>query len=122
MVHYADWQACGAPSFEECLELAVAGPCSVVLLDTFDKSRGGLLSYYSPTALSVLVGRARQQQLKVVVAGSLRQRELPAICGCMPDMVAVRTAACSNERRDGDVCQERVAALVATLGGYLKPQ
>ena len=108
-VIYADWQAAAAPSPEEVLEAIadseragvngyVCRPCRVVLVDTFDKSAGGLLDHWSIDDLSKFARRVRQTEMLLVLAGSLDHKAIKALLSLEPDYVGVRRAACVGGR------------------------
>ncbi len=114
-VIYADWLAAAAPSPPEILEAARQNRCAAVLVDTFDKSRGTLLSWFSPPQLSHLMADIRRRQMLVVLGGSLGQDSIPQVLPLRPDYVAVRQAACRDTRNgplDGSLARQ-LAMLVA---------
>ena len=101
-VAYADWQRAGAPSPPEVIAAAAGLGCSVLLVDTFDKSAGGLFDCCSPGMPAGWVAAARSARLQVAVAGRIAPAEIPAAWALRPDVVAVRSAVCFNGR-DGAV-------------------
>lgn len=114
-VIYADWAAAAAPSPTEVLDAAGQNPCAAVLIDTFDKSRGCLLSWLSVPQLSILIDEIRQRQMLVVLGGSLGQATIPQVLPLRPDYVAVRQAACPGARNApiDPALARRLAILVA---------
>ncbi len=115
-VAYADWHLAGAPSIEDVLELATEVGCGALLIDTFDKSAGNVLSHRSLDDLHRILQQAHSRQLMFVVAGSLGPRELTAILPLEPDVVAVRGAACAAQRT-GTIDGEKLRAIVAQVHG-----
>ncbi len=97
-VIYADWHAAAAPAPGEVLEAATQNRCAAVLVDTFDKSRGPLLSWLTVEQLSPLVADIRRRKMLVVLGGSLAEDTIPAVLAVQPDYVAVRGAACRGGR------------------------
>lgn len=97
-VIYADWLAAAAPPPDEVLEAASQNRCAAVLVDTFDKSRGHLLSWLTLEQLSQLTGDIRQRQMLVVLGGSLAPDTIRQVLPLRPDYVAVRQAACRGPR------------------------
>jgi hypothetical protein len=115
-VAYADWRAAQAPRPRDVLAAAAAAGCNTLLVDTFDKRAGDLLSAMPLDELCALVADARRHNCLVALAGSLQRETIPQVLALGPDYVAVRGAACLGGR-DGRVCAERVRALVMLLRG-----
>jgi len=97
-VAYADADRAGSPSVPSILRSAPEVGCSVLLIDTFCKDRGGLLDLYSIEALTQIVQAARANGLKVVLAGSLDLASTETVRTAEPDFVAVRGAVCGQGR------------------------
>lgn len=115
-VVYADWQSCGAPDPFAVLRHAVTLECRAVLVDTFDKSRGGLVDLWSPTELARFLTAIRTERLLAVVGGSLHAGTIPSVAALRPDYIAVRGAACRGDRTgqvDATLVRQ-LANLVAT--------
>lgn len=113
-VIYADWLAAAAPPPSEVLEAASQNRCAAVLIDTFDKSRGPLLSWLTLQQLSQLADDIRRRQMLVVLGGSLAADTIPQVLPLRPDYVAVRRAACRGPRNGplDDALARHLAALV----------
>jgi uncharacterized protein (UPF0264 family) len=113
-VVYADWQSAGAPSPDKVLSAAIESSCSALLIDTFDKSRGSISTYFSTQELKHFLSAARFANLTTVLAGSLT----PALAGELlplePDFLAVRGAVCRGGRT-GTVDESLVGDLVQML-------
>ena len=101
-VAYADWQRAAAPPPEEVIAAAAGLNCPTVLIDTFDKSAGGLFDCCQPGMPAAWVAAARDARLQVVLAGRITTAEIPAAWALRPDVVALRSAVCFNGR-DGVV-------------------
>jgi uncharacterized protein (UPF0264 family) len=86
----------------------------VLLIDTFDKSQGGLLKHLSAESLFHLAATCRAQRLLLAIAGSLAAAHLPLVLPCRPDWIAVRGAACTGGRL-GRVDRRLVATLADSL-------
>jgi uncharacterized protein (UPF0264 family) len=97
-VAYADWQRGEAPPPEEVLAVAAECGCRMLLLDTFDKAGGGLFACAPGGAVSNWVVAAHTAGLGVAVAGRLSMTEISAAWSLGPDVVALRSAVCSNGR------------------------
>jgi uncharacterized protein (UPF0264 family) len=119
-VVYADWQRAAAPSPDSILD-AVAAAISIadpdqprfvgVLIDTFDKSSGGLLDCLSASELEDFADRLQAfvpggQRLFLALAGRLSCADLGRLGSVRPDVIAVRSAACRNHDRQSSVDTE----------------
>ena len=98
-VAYADWRRARAPDPWRVLGLAIRLGCGGLLVDTFDKSRGGLLDALPPAALSELIRSCRAEGILVVLAGSLTRQSIRGVLRLAPDYIAVRGAACARNRQ-----------------------
>lgn len=113
-VAYADWQAAGAPRPEAVLTAAIELGCAALLVDTWDKSAGGLFDLWSSDDLGTIVGLAREQGLMVALAGSLSSKDIREAASLGADLIAVRGAACEGGR-EGVVSSDCVAAICEVL-------
>ncbi len=109
-VAYADWKTCAAPSPDDVLEIASKVGCAAILVDTFNKSRGGLLEHLSLNELAAIIDRAKRFELLTVVGGSLGQNSIREVARILPDVIAVRTAICL-EKRTGQIDFQKVREL-----------
>jgi len=85
------------PDFALLGELAAAG-FEGVMLDTADKSGGGLTSTLPSDRLAEFVRIARGSSLFVGLAGSLKESDIPVLMELEPDMLGFRGALCSGGR------------------------
>ena len=83
----------------------------VLLIDTFSKSHGGLLDFFSLADLRKIITAAQAISWQVVLGGSLRGDSIERALEIEPDVVAVRGAAC-EESRTGSLSKERICRLV----------
>ncbi|NLY01782.1 MAG: hypothetical protein GXY83_37330 [Rhodopirellula sp.] len=113
-VVYADWKAACAPQPHEIVSQAARLRCPFLLVDTFEKSSGGLLQSLSPPELADLVRLTRQQKLGVVLAGSLSEETIPRVLPLEPDYVAVRGMVCRGGR-SGPIEAARIERLLQLL-------
>jgi (5-formylfuran-3-yl)methyl phosphate synthase len=120
-VAYADWQEAEAPPPEEVLRFATEFACPIVLVDTFDKRRGGLFEFWSFSSAKDFVGAAHAVGTAVALAGRLRDESILWAVEAGADIVGVRSAVCAVERT-GELEQARVERLRQTLiDGVLTP-
>jgi len=101
-VAYADWQQAAAPSPPEVIAAAAGLNCPVLLIDTFDKTAGGLFTCCPPGMPATWVAAARAARLQVALAGRITPAEIQPAWDLRPDVVALRSAVCFNGR-DGRV-------------------
>ena len=93
---------------------ATALNASVVLLDTFDKSRGNTFAYYSPSECQAIFRQAKSQNMMGVLAGSIDIGCLSRAAEAEADLVGVRGAVCQqddssvSEIRKNRLCQRRL--------------
>jgi uncharacterized protein (UPF0264 family) len=97
-VAYADSDAANSPPIESIIESATEVGCSVFLIDTYEKGQGGLLDLLSIEQLTTFIRSAKDQHLKVVLAGSLKQADIATVKSLSPDLIAVRGAVCKDDR------------------------
>lgn len=132
-VAYADWERAAAPHPLEIIDAAEplcgvrSNPVSsgvlldrvssgVLLIDTADKSGPDLLHACSWTDLETWVTAARRVGMAVAVAGRLQLEAIPRVGRLRPDVVALRSAVCSNTRLGPvDVALVRRAAAAVDL-------
>jgi uncharacterized protein (UPF0264 family) len=119
-VVYADWQAAQAPNPDDVLQAASEHHCPVLLIDTWDKSSGGLFEHWRTDDLRTFLDRMRRTPLKVVLAGSLSGESIVLAAQMSPHLIAVRTAAC-EAGRNGPISGERVRALKQALAAAKLP-
>jgi hypothetical protein len=109
-VVYADWQRCRAPSPAIVLRHAVQAKSAAILIDTFDKSSGGLFTFWPARSLELFVAEVRSARIAVVLAGSLSAATFVQAAALGPDYLAVRGAVCRGSR-EGAVEASRVRQL-----------
>jgi uncharacterized protein (UPF0264 family) len=97
-VVYADWPSCNAPEPDRIVAEAAAVGCGAVLVDTFDKTAGGLFDHRTPDELAHFVHTVQMLGMLAVVAGSLTEATMAPVLATRPDYVAVRGAACRGGR------------------------
>lgn len=118
MVAYADWIKANAPAPKELIVAAQSLDCGVVLLDTFLKDGRSLFEILSPNDLAEIQRAVHARNLDLAIAGSLRKVDLARLDGLLPDIVAIRSAACRDGRRDGPVCPLAVREFRNGLNGH----
>lgn len=109
-VIYADAHA-ESPSEQEVVAVGQRLGCAAALVDTFDKSQGGLFAHWSLERVAAFIEQCRAHGLISVVAGSLSLETIRDVLPLRPDYVAVRGAACEGPRTS-TVSAARIAELV----------
>jgi uncharacterized protein (UPF0264 family) len=98
-VAYADWRTAESPPPEHVLSEVLEAGYAGLLIDTFDKSGGGLLAHLSTGELSALTDRARSAGRLIVLAGKIGRDDLPTLLPLEPDYLGVRGAVCRGGRQ-----------------------
>jgi dihydroneopterin aldolase len=80
-----------------------------VMLDTADKSQGGLRRHVGDAGLGRFVGRAAMHGLLSGLAGSLTPADLPPLLALGPDFLAFRGALCAGGDRLAELDPDAVA-------------
>ena len=113
LVHYADTTDSRSPHWQEVIETSKALGGKFVLIDTHNKTLGGLLDHYSLAQLEKMVGVAKQLSLGVALAGSLKLEQLPSLSNIGADWLGVRGAVCLDTDRTGELCLDRLQRAIA---------
>ena len=114
-VAYADWQIARGSAPEDVVAAASACGCSGVLIDTFSKGRLRLLDWLDGSRLSLLAAQARSQRLTFALAGRLQIGDLRQVLAVGPDIVGIRSAACREGVRSGEIDAAAVRAFGEAL-------
>ena len=115
-VAYADAHLAASPPVEAVIAGAAKLGWSTLLVDTFDKQQGNLLTHCSLSELGAMIALARRHGMRMLLAGSLHFEAIRAISTLpqRPDFIAVRGAVCSAGREgalDGGRLEELVGML-----------
>jgi hypothetical protein len=113
-VVYADGPTAGAPEPDRVVAEATRLGCVAVLVDTFDKSRGSLVEWWTEARLAGFVATVRGLGMLSVLGGSLTMDTIPRVASLRPDYIAVRGAVC-REGRNGPLEAERVRQVADLL-------
>jgi len=113
-VGYADATCAGSAAPDAVWRAAAVSGVAGVLLDTYGKSGGNLLTWLDPDALFALIAGARENGLMTAVAGGLREKDLGMVIAAGPDIIGFRGAACVGGR-GGRVSRNRVRRLGESL-------
>lgn len=86
-----------------------------IMLDTLDKSAGGLLRHQPVTQLERFVAQARALDLISGLAGSLRAADIPLLAPLGPDYLGFRGALCHGHARTRALDAGAMRAISQTL-------
>lgn len=115
LVHYADGDTVAAPRWEELLQAAKDCGCHYVLIDTYDKSVGCLLDFYSSLQLRRMIEQAQTFGQRVAVAGSIRFEHISTLLALDASWIGVRGAVCDGHDRNGRLVPGRIDQLRSML-------
>ncbi|MGH8672254.1 MAG: (5-formylfuran-3-yl)methyl phosphate synthase [Burkholderiales bacterium] len=105
-VLFADHQP-GLAVLEDFSHAGFAG----VMLDTADKTAGGLRAHLSDAQLRAFVERARALELFVGLAGSLAMDDVAPLMAINPDYLGFRGALCDQSDRKLGIVPERILTI-----------
>ncbi len=121
-VAYADWRTARGPAPDEVIIKAAECQCQGILIDTFSKGRLRLLDWLNGPRLCSLAAQARALGLTFALAGRLQTGDLPRVLAARPDIVGIRSAACRDGIRSGEIDAGAVRAFRDALRvGCVKP-
>jgi len=109
-VIYADADIADSPPPDDVAEAAAESGCRGVLIDTFSKSSGSLLTRVTIDQLETWTARVHAAGLFMALAGRVSAEDLPPLSRVPADIIAVRSAVCLAGRRDARISAEHVAA------------
>lgn len=116
-VLYADYRDVAAPAPNDIIAAARESNCDVILVDTFEKTRGNLFAHLTGNELDDVIRLAREHRFRIALAGSIDESSLGDAMRLSPDWIAVRGAVCARGR-ESDVERElvkRLSGLLSTL-------
>lgn len=89
---------------------------SGIMLDTMDKSAGGLLQYQPVVRLADFVGQVRSLNLISGLAGSLRAADIPDLVPLGADYLGFRGALCHDHARTQTLDLDAITAITQAIG------
>ena len=84
---------------DKAINMAKLARLKGVMLDTARKDTRGLLQHKNILQLEYFVNRAKQNDLLIGLAGSLRIEDIPSLLKADPDYIGFRTALCTSKER-----------------------
>lgn len=124
-VIYADWESCSAPKPEEVFELAGNLPQPsqhkrFVLVDTFAKNGQSLLDHADQSLIQRWIERARDADCHLLLAGSLKEKQVIELSQRPIEAVGVRGAVCGANRRSA-ICEQKLRKLRSAMSNTSRP-
>ena len=99
--------------------IAAESGADVAMLDTYIKDEKGLFDFLNITQLNEFKDKAHQLNLKVALAGNIKQNVLPKIKEINPDILGIRSMVCErHDRNNGKIRLDLIENLKAEM--YLK--
>lgn len=111
LVHYADHISSGCCDWDQTLQAAQQLGCRYVLVDTFDKSQGGLLDHYPIEQIRRMIQIADSKNLGVALAGSLQVEQLASLMHLGAHWLGFRGAVCVAGQRTSELSDQKLQAL-----------
>jgi len=106
---YADFIEISSVSPLDVIYAAHKAGVGGVMIDTYQKDGRSLFEHLDADYLSKFVKKAREKKLLTCLAGSISLDDLPEIKKIKPDIVGIRSAACTTgDRKKGKIERERV--------------
>ncbi|MFX1477176.1 MAG: (5-formylfuran-3-yl)methyl phosphate synthase [Promethearchaeota archaeon] len=96
--------------------IASESGADVAMLDTYIKDEKGLFDFLNINELIEFKKKAHQLNLKVALAGNIRQNVLPKIRKISPDIIGIRSMVCErHDRNNGKIKLDLIENLKAEL-------
>lgn len=112
---YADFERAGTLDPKHLPGIAAAAGVGGCLVDTAIKDGKTLFDFLKPEEVRALAEESHAAGLVFAVAGALGEKDLPGVLQLGADVVGLRTAACRDNVRNGQLDGERVRRLLAAI-------
>lgn len=112
---YADYYRFGGLETRAVLQAALDSESDYVMLDTALKDGTSLFDALAFDVIAEFVGQAREAEIGVALAGSLRLDDLAKLFELRPDIIGVRSAVCKGRDRAAPVDAAAVSEFVAAV-------
>ncbi len=107
----------GPTMWQTILPMAAKAGLAGLMLDTADKTRGGLLRHLPVSVLTGFVHSVRDAGLSSGLAGSLAMEDIPILAPLRPDFLGFRSALC-DDGRVGRLSTDKLRAVVDAVRTY----
>ena len=114
-VCYADENHANSPPFEEIMQAAIETSCQVFLIDTFLKDSRSLLDYFDLDLIADVISRIQSAGMLAALAGRLQFEQIRQLLPFNPDIIAVRSAVCTQGHREGGLNRTAIRELKTVL-------
>ncbi len=74
-----------------------------IMLDTYDKNNGDLLSFCNISKLDKFISKCKKFDIKIGLAGSLKETHIPLMMKLKPNILGFRSAICKFNKRMSEV-------------------
>ncbi|MBE6487952.1 MAG: (5-formylfuran-3-yl)methyl phosphate synthase [Methanosphaera stadtmanae] len=105
---YADSYNIGSVASNLIPKVAYESGCDVAMLDTYVKDGRRLTDYLDKTQLESFVEESHNYNLKVALAGSVNNDDMPLLKSLSCDIVGVRGCVCSDGDRNNGVVSSKL--------------
>jgi len=114
---YADYSRIeGSPEFLSIPYITSKSNADIAMLDTYIKDDKNLLDFLTIQQLKEFRKRAKENDLKVALAGRLRIEDIDKIKKISPDIIGVRSAVCNGfDRNNGEINSNLILKLKKKL-------
>ena len=85
------------------LDLFDACGIKYIMLDTYDKNNGDLLSFCNISNLDKFISKCKKFDIKIGLAGSLKETHIPVMMKLKPNILGFRSAICKFNKRMSEV-------------------
>lgn len=112
-VDYADYLRLKGLPLDTLIEIASESGADMVMLDTFIKNSENLFDVINQQELRKFVHTAHQNDLKVILAGSIQENHLNLLAAMDVDVVGVRGAVCESHDRSMMIDREKAKRFIS---------
>jgi len=114
-VAYVDVEKANSPPIKDVLSTAIQNRAAGMLFDTFCKTGAGLRELISRHQLQEMIDTLHHHGLMAAVAGKVTLADLPELCESGADIIAVRSAACAQQKRTAELDPHAIQQLLLAL-------
>jgi (5-formylfuran-3-yl)methyl phosphate synthase len=109
---YADYRRFNGLNTWDLVRAAKAAQCDVVMVDTAIKDGKTLFDVLSREEITDFVGMAKEANLLVALAGSIKAEHAEELLAIQPDIIGVRGAVCGGTDRYSKISVEKTKAFL----------